>query len=59
MSVDSERMRGKTEKLQELRKRKSESMEKNKIAKTPPEMRKVMSGRVLDQVAGEIRKHEE
>ena len=44
-------------KLEEFKRRKSESVEKQMRAKIP-ELIKVMQGRLLDNITGEMRKHE-
>ena len=60
MSEDSERLNRKRGKLEEIKKRKSESMEKKKRAREPtPEIEKAILVRVVDQFAGERRKQEE
>jgi hypothetical protein len=60
MSEDSERLNRKRGKLEEIKKRKSESMEKQKRARAPtPEIEKAILVRVVDHFAGERRKQEE
>jgi polyhydroxyalkanoate synthesis regulator phasin len=60
MSEDSERLNLKRGKLEEIKKRISESMEKEKRARAQmPEKDQTILVRVLDQLAGERRKHEE
>jgi hypothetical protein len=60
MSEDSFRLNQKRGKLEEIKKRKSESMEKKKRARAQmPEKDQAILVRVVDQLAGERRKHEE
>jgi hypothetical protein len=60
MSEDSDRLNQKRGKLEEIKKRKSESMEKQKRARAPmPEIEHATLVRVVDHFAGERRKHEE
>ena len=57
MSQDSDRLSEKRGKLEELKRRKSESVEKYMKAKFPEEI-KVMQGRPLDNVTVEMRIHQ-
>lgn len=60
MSEDSLRLNQKRGKLEEIKKGKSESMEKQKRARAQmPDRDQAILVRVVDQLAGERRKHEE